>query len=160
MRNSIFATAIVVSLGLAPAQALMLPIEEKELAKEAQIIVHGTITQVRSAWEKKTIYTYATLAPTEILKNTTIKKPKEIQIRLPGGTVGDTTLEVSDTPTFTVGEDVLVCLKPDGPYFKVVGEHQGKFVLKKSKAASLSLQGLKAKERFRELLQEPSAHEK
>ena len=51
-----------------------------------------------------------------------------IEIKVPGGTVGEITEEVSDTPLFTTGERALLFLKSE--FFQVVGWAQGKYTIR------------------------------
>ena len=61
-----------------------------------------------------------------------------IDIKGPGGKVGEITEEVPDTPHFTPGEKVILFLKPE--YFRVVGWHQGKYTIKDDKIVGLGVE--------------------
>lgn len=76
-----------------------------QLCEKAETISHVRCVGYRSAWDeaRKTIYTTTTLRVLDPVKGET----KEVTLRLPGGTVNDTTLTIPDFPVFH-GEDEMV----------------------------------------------------
>ena len=104
-----------------------LSIEEK--VRRANTIVMGTIEYMQSRWEGvnggKRIFTYVYIGVEQYIKGV---GGGQVEIKVPGGKVGEITEWVSDTPHFTTGEKVILFLKPE--YFRVVGWHQGKYTIK------------------------------
>ena len=70
-----------------------------QLVQQAELIFQGTVTGVRSAWEgegaQRHINTYVTF---QIAENVKGDAGTSYTIRMLGGTVGDETMEVTDTP--------------------------------------------------------------
>lgn len=117
--------AIVVPANTTFAQVEELSLEE--LTHKASTILIGKVIGFSSRWndEQTLILTDVTISVSEYIKG---DEGPQITIAVPGGTVGDLHLEVSDTPTFAIGQEVLLFLKED--YFRVVGWRQGKYTLK------------------------------
>ena len=81
---------------------------------------------MRSAWtaDRREIFTTVTLRPDRRFKG---RARSLIRFRIPGGTVGDTRLEVTHSPEFAVGEQALVFLAGDsGRLPRVVAGEAGK----------------------------------
>jgi hypothetical protein len=110
----------------------------KTLSKDSDVIITGKVIEKESSWNKsKTrIYTKATLQVDEYLKGTNAKQ--SIEIRTPGGEVGEVGELYSHMPTFENDEEVLVFLKKDEKIkeYKVLNGEEGKITVisdKKSK---------------------------
>src|SRR5437016_7899534 len=77
----------------------------EQLVQQAELIFQGTVTDVRSVWEGegalRHIDTYVTFQIDENVKG---QATSSYTIRMLGGTVGDETMEVTDSPKFIVGE--------------------------------------------------------
>lgn len=99
----------------------------EELVSRARLIVRGRVIDTTARWnaDHTRIYTYVTIRPTEYIKGAS--KTGDLVIEVPGGTVGDLTLRVTDVPTFKEGEDTVVFLRDE--YFQVVGWYQGKYTV-------------------------------
>jgi hypothetical protein len=97
-------------LGL-PAAALMIKAPLADLVAGAEMILVGRVTQVRSSWslDNSLIVTLASIEVEESIKGRASSRRIAVQTR--GGQVGDLGLAVSDEPSFTPGETVLVFLK-------------------------------------------------
>ncbi len=52
--------------------------------------------------------------------------------------MGEITEAVPDTPHFTIGEKVILFLKPT--FFRVVGWHQGKYTIKEDRVVGLGVE--------------------
>lgn len=106
-------------------------LSEDELASQAQSIVIGTCTSVRSEWNEEgtKIFTYITMYPQTFLKGDQISQ--EIIIRQPGGEVGEIGMHVDGVSVFEKGEKVFLFLKkgPKG-FHRTLGLSQGKFSIK------------------------------
>jgi len=97
-----------------------------ELTARADSIVVGEVTDIACHEENKgNIYTLITLSVEQTVKG---KSEGEVMIKVPGGEVGGNRLIVEDTPSFQLGERVMVFLKKgEDDKFSVVGGFQGKF---------------------------------
>ncbi len=96
-----------------PTEALRIKTNWGERVDLSEKIVRGEVVSVKSSWnvEKTLINTDVILIVDEYLKG---NGPKEITIRIPGGTVGDETQWVSDVPHFNVGDYGAVFLESSG----------------------------------------------
>ncbi len=116
-------------------EALRLKTNWGERVELSEKIVRGQVVAVECYWncEKNNIFTDVTLLVDEYLKG---DGPRKMIIKIPGGTVGDKTQQVSDTPQFRVGDDDIIFLEssgqvtggPDGVY-ALKGEEGDKFLL-------------------------------
>jgi len=103
----------------------------QDLTNESTAVFYGKCTKKRCEWnEKKSkIYTYVTISPEEYIKG---NLGSEVVIAVPGGQVGNIIYEVSETPVFTEGEDVVafVWKNPSGRNL-ITGGHQGRMKIEK-----------------------------
>ncbi len=101
-----------------------------ELVDEAELICLGTVTNVESRWDEHrgVIFSFATVELQRTLKDG--EDGSSVVVRYLGGKVGDVGMSAPGTPSFQVGEDVLLFLTPeeDGTY-SVVGMSQGKYAI-------------------------------
>ncbi|MEP6699069.1 MAG: hypothetical protein ABJB09_04995 [Verrucomicrobiota bacterium] len=100
-----------------------------QLVNEAEIIFQGTVTEVNSHWvgegADRHIMTYVTFKVDDSLKGA---PGNTYTIRMLGGTVGNETMEVSDTPTFKVGNRDILFVEHNGSQFvPLVGIMHGRF---------------------------------
>jgi hypothetical protein len=119
---------LVLVLWVCAGHAAMRKISIADLARKADTIVLGTVTQQESAWDAKhtAIYTDVTLAVEHVLTGL----PEEVvTLRVPGGVVGGMGMGTSNDATFRVGERVIVCLDTNTVPHTVVGMQQGKFTV-------------------------------
>ena len=96
------------------------------LVARSDTIVAGEVLDMRSSWtaDRREIFTTVTLRPDRRFKG---GERSLIRFRIPGGTVGDTRLEVTHSPEFAVGEQALVFLAGEsGRLPRVVGGEAGK----------------------------------
>jgi hypothetical protein len=139
--------------------ALMLEMSLEELTSGADAIIVGQVLHRKSQWnlEKTNIYTTIVISPHERLKGNA--HSGNITIVVPGGTIGETTVEVTDVPDFSIGEKVVIFAsqltdkqtKEDGlvnsgdnlPWFRIHGGFQGKFSVLNDKVGNLSLKNFK-----------------
>jgi hypothetical protein len=103
----------------------------KRLSKDSDVIITGKVTQKESHWnESKTrIYTRTTVQVEEYLKGANAEY--SIEIRYPGGEIGDIGELYSHMPRFEDEEEVLVFLKKDDKImeYKVLNGEEGKITL-------------------------------
>ena len=125
----------------------------EEKTKKASLIVIGIVKRSQSQWEGldggKRIFTYVYVDVEKYIKGS---GEKLIEIKVPGGKVGEITEEVPDTPRFTLGEKVILFLKPK--FFRVVGWHQGKYTIKDNKVVGLGIEINEFIRKIKEILKE------
>jgi len=127
MRFSLLVFILTLFSWVGISKGLIFKKSVEELTEEATIIVIGKIIAVESYWNDahNRIWSNIKIQPTEFFKG---NGGPTISFRVPGGTVGDTTLHVSDAPNWKVGEEVLLFLNPSY-YYPVVGWFQGKYLI-------------------------------
>ena len=108
------------------AEALRLKTTWGERVDLSEKIIRGQVVTVESYWnpEKTLIYTNVTVLIDEYLKGDGNKK---IILKIPGGTVGNKTQSVSDTPQFREGDYEVILLESSG---QVTGGPDGVYLLK------------------------------
>ena len=119
---------LVLVLWICASHAAMLNISIEELARKADTIVLGTVTQQASAWDDQhtAIHTDVTVEVEQVLTGL----PGEVvTLRVLGGVVGGVGMGTSNDATFRVGERVIVCLDTNAVPNTVVGMQQGKFTV-------------------------------
>jgi hypothetical protein len=124
----IFSVCIFLCLFLVmPVEALRVKTNWARRVDLSEKIVRGQVMDVRSYWDSKKglIYTDVTILVDEHIKGYGLK---EMTITLPGGTIGDQTHFVSDTPQFEVGDYGIILLEPSG---HVTGGSDGVYFLQK-----------------------------
>lgn len=112
------------------AQASVVPIDLKSLARAAQLIVIGTIVSTRGELDatRQRVFTVIEVRPDEVLKGTA--PGPTVCFRQLGGEANGVTSVVSDSARFAVGERVLLFLARDQEqHFRLVGAFQGKYTL-------------------------------
>jgi hypothetical protein len=100
-----------------------------QLVQQAELIFQGTVTDVRSVWEgegaQRHIDTYVTFQIDENVKG---DATSSYTIRMLGGTVGDETMEVTDSPKFKVGDREILFVEHNNEQFvPLVGINHGHF---------------------------------
>src|ERR1041384_1005902 len=101
-------TAFLVSVAGASSTTVIPPTFD-ELISKARLIFQGQVVDRRSEWETTTqgrsIITRVTFRVAGVLKG---RAGPVVELTFLGGTIGETTLSVSDMPKFLVGDrDVL-----------------------------------------------------
>src|SRR5436309_14151166 len=85
--------------------ATVVPLTFEQLVQQAELIFQGAVTDSRSVWEgeggQRHIETYVTFKIEDSVKG---QPGTSYTIRMLGGTVGDETMEITDTPKFKVGD--------------------------------------------------------
>lgn len=100
-----------------------------QLVKQAEFIFQGTVTNSQSVWEgegaQRHIETYVTFNVEDNVKGSA---GTSYTIKMLGGTVGDETMEVTDTPKFQVGDrDILFVEHNNEQFVPLVGISHGRF---------------------------------
>ncbi|HUE41201.1 MAG TPA: hypothetical protein VMO75_04670 [Chthoniobacterales bacterium] len=121
---------ILINLALTrvPATTVIPPTFE-QLVQQAELIFQGTVTDARSVWEgeggQRHIETYVTFNVEDSVKG---QPGSSYTIRMLGGTVGDETMEVTDTPKFKIGDrEILFVEHNDDQFVPLVGISHGRF---------------------------------
>jgi hypothetical protein len=130
-RSIVLALALVVlALPLSASQFIDMPFDQ--IAREATLVVRGTVIDSYSAWDEsgEVIYTYATLRVDRYFADTA--GPEVITIREVGGTVDGYTQEAIGFPMIRVGEEMVAFLAPweDGVDFRIHAFNQGKYLIR------------------------------
>jgi hypothetical protein len=107
----------------------VIPPTFEQLVQQAELIFQGTVTDVKSVWEgegaQRHIDTYVTFQVSDNVKG---NAGSSYTIRMLGGTVGDQTMLVSDTPKFKVGDrEVLFVEHNFDQFVPLVGIDHGHF---------------------------------
>lgn len=106
---------------------VVLPIEFRELVTSSAVIVHGHVTDARSAFvdDRRDVNTFVTVAVDEYFKG---NLGAHVTFRVPGGQIGRYKTVFVGAPEFTEGDEVVVFLKtPSGGVPFVTGLSQGAF---------------------------------
>ena len=130
---------VVAAQRQAPIPSPFAPLGIERMSELATQVVAGTIERMESTWnhDHSRIYTRVTMHVERVLSG---QAGRRIVFRIPGGTVGDTTVMVSEMPHFRVGEETVVFLRGTrGRLPSVLGGTEGKMPLSRAGDGSLSL---------------------
>ena len=133
LRISLFALGALMICHSARSTTVIAPTFD-ELVSRADVIFQGTVTDVKSQWTgeggQRHIETYVTARVDEALKG---EIGTTYTLRLLGGTVGDMTMEVTDTPKFMIGHRDILFVENNGAQFDpLVGIGYGRFRVERS----------------------------
>jgi hypothetical protein len=108
-----------------------------ELVNRAQVIFQGVVTDVRSQWigegAQRSIVSYVTFKVEDAMKG---NPGSTYTMRMLGGTVGDQTMEVTDSPKFNVGNRDILFVENNGSQFvPLVGIMHGRFRVEREQAS-------------------------
>ena len=129
----------VLLLCLPAGATTMLKVELPELARSADLIVHGKVLRLQSRWsgDGRRILTDVEIQVTEALKG---QAGPTVLVTQPGGRVGDIGQKVSGLASFAAGEEVVVFLSRQGPQgYRVSGLAQGKYQVQRTEAEAQAL---------------------
>ncbi len=86
-----------------------------EMARKSEHVVVAKCISSKSSWDEKHkfIFTYTTFSVEEVVKGETVGD--DITLRIIGGQVGDTRVDVPDKPEFLQEEEVILFLGPKNP---------------------------------------------
>lgn len=115
----------------------VIPPTFEQLVQQAELIFQGTVTDVKSVSEgegaQRHISTYVTFQVEDIVKG---NPGKSYTIRMLGGTVGDLTMEITDTPKFHQGDrEVLFVEHNYDQFVPLVGINHGHFRVQRDDAS-------------------------
>ena len=121
---------VVCALGsiLTTSATVVVPLPDEELTEHAAGIVIGQVTRIESVWDPQTlrILTYVTIGLEDALKGSF--PDSELTIVQPGGSIGGVHSWVVGSPELSLGERVLLFLRPDPQgRLRVAHLFQGKY---------------------------------
>ncbi len=110
---------------------IILDLTIEQMTEAAPLVLVGEVRGIHVDHNRSRtkIYTWISVAPTEVLKGSA---PGElVTVKIIGGQVGNTVAELRGTPRFRRGERVLLFLEPrkDGDGYLTIGMFMGKFSL-------------------------------
>ncbi len=104
-----------------------------EMAAASDKVVLGTVSARSSHWgDDSRIYTDILVYPDVTLKGS---EDGAVVVQALGGTVGDTTMTVSDGPEFPAGERFILFLRREGSHFVVTGRAAGSIAISSAQAS-------------------------
>lgn len=129
---------LVAGLALSAANSratTVIPPTFDQLVNEAELIFQGEVTDIKSQWvgegAEHRIVTYVAFRIDDAIKGS---PGNSYTIQMLGGTVGDQTMEVTDTPKFNVGDRDILFVEHNGSQFvPLVGIMHGRFRLQPNK---------------------------
>ncbi|MDQ6911777.1 MAG: hypothetical protein M3119_02405 [Verrucomicrobiota bacterium] len=129
MKKSIFLAVCAAFVFNFARGTTVVPPSFDELVGQAEVIFQGTVSDVKSQWTgegaERHIVTYVTLQIEEAIKG---DPGATYTMRMLGGTVDGTTMEVSDVPKFKVGDRDILFVEHNGTQFvPLVGIMHGRF---------------------------------
>ena len=131
--------AAVAAQSQGPIPSPFAPLGIAKMSDLATQVVAGAIEKMESTWnhDHSRIYTRVTMRVERVLSG---QAGRQIVFRIPGGTVGETTVMVSEMPHFRVGEETVVFLRGTrGRLPSVLGGPEGKMPLSRGEDGDLTL---------------------
>jgi len=130
--------SIFVFCSFSQARVKSIPIEE--VFDVADFIIRGTVIDSNTRWGNKKIMIFTDYT-IEVLENIKGDSTSEITMSFAGGTVGDKSIFVSDTPILKVGEEYIICGYDSNKKYAVpvVGGYQGIFRVIHDEAKNLNI---------------------
>lgn len=130
-----------------------------DLVAGADWIVSGHVVQKESRWNdaRDYIYSYVTISVNEYWKNPL--RDSEIVVQVPGGSVDEITQQVSDTPEFFAGENVVLFLFDQEGNKWVYGWQAGKYTVQDGQVRELGIPLSELKSQVSTILRKGVNHE-
>lgn len=140
-RLSLVTLLLVLSaLPMAASQFVAMPFDQ--VAREAELIVRGTVVQTWSAWDDahEVIFTYATVRVNRHFGEAA--GPDTLVVREVGGTVDGYTQEAIGFPAIRGGENVVLLLSrwEDGSDYRIHAFNQGKYLVRQRDGADVLIE--------------------
>ncbi len=104
---------------------LVIPSSLEYMAGRVDTILEGTVRDTFGYWEQNRIYTGVRIDVLEYVKSADPAKPSVVELKVMGGQVGETRLEIDHAPKFTPGEEVLLFLVRQQDKYIVYGIYYG-----------------------------------
>src|SRR3954447_15486464 len=123
----------VLIIACAALATTVIPPSFDDLVSRAEMIIQGSVTDVRSEWTgegaQRHIMSYVTVKVEDAIKG---NPGATVTLQMLGGTVGAETMQVSDAPKFKVGDRDILFVENNGTQFiPLVGIMHGRFRVKK-----------------------------
>jgi hypothetical protein len=114
MKVPVLCVCAILAGVVAASSTTVIPPTFDELVSNARIIFQGEVTDRQSEWETssqgRSIITRMTFSVASVLKG---QAGATVQLTFLGGTIGDTTLAVSDMPQFRIGDRDVLFVSPE-----------------------------------------------
>jgi len=116
----------------------VIPPSFDQLVQQAELIFEGTVTDVKSQWTgegaNRRIVSFVTFEVNDGLKG---NAGETYTMRMLGGTVDDTTMEVTESPKFKAGDRDILFVENNGTQFiPLVGIMHGRFKVQKDQTGA------------------------
>jgi len=134
MKKRLLAIAAVLAGAASLSATTVIPPTFEQLVDQAQVIFHGSVTNVTSQWvgegAERHIVSYITFKVKDALKGA---PGQSYSMRTFGGTVDGETMTIADGPKFEVGDDDILFVENNGTQVvPLVGIMYGRFHVRKS----------------------------
>ena len=116
---------VITLLGPICHATMIIPSSLEYMTDFSDTIITGNVTDKYSYWEDDKIYTSVLIETDKIVKSSDEGVSSPIEIKLPGGKVGDIALEIDEAPHFRIGEKVMLFLKRRGDVYSTYGFNYG-----------------------------------
>jgi hypothetical protein len=122
MMRRVLPWVFVVSFPGVLGATVLVPIEFRELARVADVIVHGRVTDVHGEWMdgRRSVETLVTIDTIDYLKG---NLGATVTIHIPGGRLGRYRTLFVGAPEFRAGDEVVLFLRAN----RIIGLSQGAF---------------------------------
>lgn len=126
---------ILSSLGMLRCLAtIAIPTDLRSMVRKADLVFTGKVTGQRAEWAnrngQRSIVTFVSLDVLEVHKGAA---GKNVNLRCPGGTIGETTLELVGMPSFTKDERCVLFVRTNAnAVCPIVGIYHGKLLIEKA----------------------------
>lgn len=129
MKKYLLLLSAILAFVSASRATTVIPPTFEQLVADADTIFQGTVTNVRSIWSgegaQRHIETYVTVQIEDVLKGT---PGQTYTLQILGGTVDGETMEVTDSPKFSIGDRDILFVEHNGTQFvPLVGINNGRF---------------------------------
>lgn len=122
---SLMLIAVLACTAQVSQSTLVIPSSLEYMAGKADTILNGTVRDTFGYWEQNRIYTGVRVDVLEYVKSVDPAKPSVVELKVMGGQVGETRLEIDNAPKFSPGEEVLLFLVRHQDKYIVYGVYYG-----------------------------------
>jgi len=132
MNLRLFFLSIVIPLYLVlpkPYASEIVPSTLEYMTDFSDTIVVGHVANNFSYWEGDKIFTRVTIEVERFVKNRNAESSSIIDLKIPGGKVGNISFEVNGAPVFELGEKIMLFLKRGKDAYFPFGLNYGVFAI-------------------------------
>ena len=104
---------------------MIIPSTLEYMTSESEMIITGKVADSSSYWEDSKIYTSYYIDVEEAVKTSDESFLSQIEVKVPGGKVGDIALEIDDAPTLRLGDRVMLFLNRGNGFYTTYGFNYG-----------------------------------